>query len=668
MVEEKRPRALAARVPGMTAGLVLLACGALSAAADPGLSAGRCPDANSQRNAYFGDLHVHTALSADAFGYRLTARPDDAYRYAFEGWVMLPPLDAQGRPTRRHESPRTLDFMAVTDHAEMLGEVGVCSREGSAGYASEYCEAMRGDREGTRPWALVKQIVLPFPSRDEATCGGDFEDCTEHLGTLWKEIRDAAARWNRPCERTTFVGYEYSSFRLGSNLHRNVIFRNERVPDFPLSFVEAPRDYDLWTGLAEQCLDAGTGCDVLAIPHNMNISNGRMFSLNYPGAWTRESKAALARQRVRIEPIVEIMQHKGDSECRNGLPGVQGGVDELCDFEKMEDQILRGEDGEIDASACYEGPGADWIPRLGPSCLSRQSYARYALIEGLRQEEELGVNPFKFGLSASTDTHNAIGGAVEESGFPGHLGISDADAAGRLSLAAGRTGGMSTNPGGLIGVWATENTRDAIFDAMRRREVFGTSGPRIRLRFHGGWAYEPELCAASDRLARADAQGVPMGGDLPPRAAGGGVRQGPNFLVIAQSDPGTPGAPGTPLQRLQVVKGWVGEEGDHHQRIYEVAGSPTNGARVDLDTCEPVGSGYAELCSVWRDPEFDPGKRALYYLRAVENPSCRYSHRDCISLDPGARPEACASPHFPKTIQERAWSSPIWYTPRSDDS
>lgn len=518
----------------------------------------RCEDANPERNAYFGDLHVHTALSADAVGYQSTARPDDAYRYAFEGWVLLPPLDAEGRPTRRYESPRTLDFMAVTDHAEFLGEVGVCSREGSPGYASALCEDMRGDGEGKRSWRLVKQIVLPFPGRDEATCGDDFERCSESLGSLWKEIQEAAARWNRPCERSAFVGYEYSSFRLGSNLHRNVIFRNEVVPEVPLSFVEAPRDYQLWAGLASACLDAGTGCDVLAIPHNMNISNGRMFSLNYPGAWTRSAKADLARQRMRIEPIVEMMQHKGDSECRNGLPGVQGGVDELCDFEKLEDEILRGEDGEIETSECYEGWGADWVPHLGPSCLSRQSYARYALIEGLRQEEEVGVNPFKFGLSASTDTHNGIGGAVDEASFPGHLGKSDADTAGRISLEEGTTGGMSTNPGGLIGVWAEQNTRDAIFEAIRRREVFGTSGPRMKVRFHGGWDYEAELCDAPDRLSRADGKGVPMGGDLPPRVDSASDAVSPTFLVLAQADPGTRDAPGTPLQRLQVIKGWVG--------------------------------------------------------------------------------------------------------------
>ncbi len=624
-------------------------------------AAERCPDASPQRNAYFGDLHVHTAYSADAVGYDVTVTPDEAYRYAFEGSVMLPPLDDEGRPTRRFESPRTLDFMGVTDHAEYLGAVAICTDPSSPGYTSELCQAMHGSK-GDNPWILTSKIMLPFPSRDEETCGDDLERCTAARRSMWEKTREAAAAWNRPCESTTFVAYEYSSFRLGSNLHRNVIFGSDVVPELPRGHIDLPRDYQLWDWLASDCLDAGNGCDVLAIPHNMNISNGRMFSLNYPGAWTREAKAELARKRMRVEPIIEVMQHKGDSECRNGLPGVQGGVDELCDFEKMEDAIFRDEDGELDAGSCYEGPGADWIPHLGPDCLSRQSYARTALIEGLRQEEEIGVNPFKFGISASTDTHSGVGGAVEESKFPGHLGALDADAAGRIHEIPRKTGGMSTGPGGLIGVWAEENTREAIFAAMKRREVFGTSGPRMRVRFHGGWSLASDLCDAQDAVARADEAAVPMGSDLPAPGAGAGA---PRFLVMAQADPGAPGLVTAPLQRVQVIKGWIGEDGDHHQRVFDVAGSPDNGASVDLDTCTPRGEGHAELCRVWEDPDFDPGKRAVYYLRAVENPTCRYSQWACIRLPEDERPDACRHELFSRTLQERAWSSPIWYTPGS---
>jgi hypothetical protein len=219
---------------------------------------------------------------------------------------------------------------------------------------------------------------------------------------------------------------------------------------------------------------------------------------------------------------------------------------------------------------------------------------------------------------------------------------------------------MSTNPGGLIGVWAEENTRDAIFDAMERREVFGTSGPRMKVRFHGSWGFKPDLCEDPQRLSLADATGVPMGSDLPSRAGADAV---PSFLVLAQSDPGTAGAPGTPLQRVQVIKGWVDDAGNHQQRIYDVVGSADNGASVNLDTCETIGAGYSDLCTVWSDPEFDAEESAVYYARAVENPSCRFSQRDCLSLPEAERPPACAHEYISAIQQERAWSSPIWYTP-----
>jgi hypothetical protein len=628
--------------------------------AAPQIEAMTCPDANPLRNAYFGDLHVHTALSSDAWMFDTRTTPDDAYRYAFEGQVMLPPLDDQGRPTREHLNPRPLDFMAVTDHAEFFGETRICATPGQEGYDSALCEAIRAG-EGRSP-QLLKQIFSPFPKRDEDTCGDDLARCARESKSIWNEVQASAAKWNKSCERSSFVAYEYSSFRMGSNLHRNVIFRNEHVPDRAISFLDATRDYELWERLSRECLDAGTGCDVIAIPHNSNISNGRMFSINYPGAWTRGAKVDLARLRMRLEPVIEMMQHKGDSECRNGLPGVRGGVDEFCDFEKFETLAFKASRGGEEVPDCYEGLGADWWFHKGPDCLSAQSYARTALIEGLRQEAEIGVNPFKFGLSASTDTHNGIGGAVEEAIYPGHLGIGDDTPEKRASASSEVAGNANNNPGGLIGVLAEQNTRDSIFDALKRKEVFGTSGPRIQLRFYAGGAMPEDLCSRSDRLTIADAAGVPMGGDLTPTSVG----EAPSFLVMAQADAGTAALPGTPLERLQVVKGWIDEEGVSNQHVYDVAGSFERRASVDLETCEPGGEvGYQELCRVWQDPDFDPSRRALYYLRAIENPTCRYSQRACLALDPADRPAACSDGTFPSTIQERAWSSPIWYTPDS---
>jgi hypothetical protein len=365
-----------------------------------------------------------------------------------------------------------------------------------------------------------------------------------------------------------------------------------------------------------------------------------------------------ARLRARMEPVVEVMQHKGDSECRPDAPGILGATDELCGFEKFEDNAFRRRGDGGPPGECWDGALADWVPHLGPDCLSHRSYARYALIEGLAEEARIGVNPFKFGLMASTDTHNGMAGGVEERSWPGHLGIADGATERRLDPQPGSMGNMANGPGGLIGVWAEENSRSSIFDAIRRREVFGTSGPRIRPRFYGSWQLPPGLCERSDAVALADASGVPMGADLPDRHGD----HSPEFAVLAARDPGTDSAPGGRLQRIQIVKGWVGDDGGLHQAVIDVAGGE-NGASVDPDTCTPEGPGADLLCGVWRDPDFDPARRAVYYARVVENPSCRYSAWQCLALPEGDRPPGCDSKQIPRVQQERAWTSPIWYTP-----
>ncbi len=488
------------------------------------LDAPRVPCAHRDANkmALFGDLHVHTTLSSDARNYDVDVRPDGAYRYAFGEPVLLPPRAEEGRGgTRPVRIDRPLDFAAVTDHAEFLGETVLCDDPVSPSYYTGQCEAIR-DAKTPRDSPLGFKIMFPFPARETEICGDDLSRCLDGILDGWGETRQAAADWNdetAACERTTFVAYEYSSFRMGSNLHRNVIFRNERVPKRPISYMDVQREWELWSLLDGLCNDSDTGCDALAIPHNSNISNGRMFKIDYPGASSIEEQAARARLRIEIEPIVEIMQHKGDSECRQGVPGVVGGDDGLCDFEKFENTafatILGEEDGASAVGECYDGPMQDWVPHLGPSCLSRRSYVRYALADGLAEEARIGVNPFKFGLMASTDTHNALAGGVQERTFPGHLGMADAAPETRLRSGEGGTmGDSSNNPGGLIGVWAEENSRDAIFDAMQRKEVFGTSGPRIQPRFYAAGIYRM-TCARADPLATALAVGVPMGADLP---------------------------------------------------------------------------------------------------------------------------------------------------------
>ncbi len=624
-----------------------------------------CTDSNPLRNAYFGDLHVHSSYSSDAYMWRVRLTPQDAYRYAFGESVLLPPLDESGQTgTRSVHIDRPLDFAAVTDHSEFLAE-GLFCTEPEANpevYASDFCVDYRQDVG--RSIKLALRIFSPFSWRSAEVCGESGEDCKRGAQTIWQRTIQAAEDWDdssAACERSTFVAYEYTSHRMGSNLHRNVIFRSTTVPPNPITYVEASREWLLWQKLQEDCLEAGNGCDVLAIPHNSNISNGRMFAVDYPGARTPEAQAARAALRARVEPIIEIYQHKGDSECRNGVSGILGGDDELCDFEKFENLAFETNHGTVDVEECGEGRWADWTPHKGPSCLSPLSYARFALIEGLAEAERIGVNPFKFGITASTDTHNALAGGVEEKTFAGHLGIGD-DTPQKRATWSGEVGGNTSNsPGGLIGIWAGHNSRDALFDAMTRREVFGTSGPRIQPRFFGGWRYGESLCEDPELLATAYADGVPMGSDLPEREGD----TSPVFLAAALSDAGTTANPGTPLQRLQVVKGWVDGDGNRQQRVYDVAGDAENGAAVDLDTCSQRGSGFAQLCQVWRDPEFDPNRRAVYYLRAVENPSCRYSAWQCLEMPEAERPADCQLPQARRAIQERAWSSPIWYTPGS---
>ncbi len=624
----------------------------------------RCVDTNPLKSAYFGDLHVHTTLSSDAYNFDVRARPDDAYRYAFGEPIVLPPNDEYGVGTREVRIDRPLDFAAVTDHAEFLGEMKLCLDPDSAASKTEFCEAV-ANGTGREP-ALVKMIVSPLAARDAATCGSDGVDCWEAAVSGWQEIQRAAETWNdstEACQRTAFIAYEYSSFRLGSNLHRNVIFRTSEVPNRPISFIEVSREWDLWKLLKEGCIDSGTSCDVLAIPHNSNISNGRMFAVDYPGAYSVDAQRERAELRAAIEPIVEVMQHKGDSECRPTIPGVIAPLDELCVFEKFENGSFRATTGSEpnDVGECYAGPLADWVPHMGPNCISKLSYTRYALTEGLKEEARLGVNPFKFGLMASTDTHNATPGAVEEKSYPGHLGKSDAAATTRTSSDTDLAGNTNNNPGGLIGVWSEENSRDALFEAMRRREVFGTSGPRIQPRFFGGFDLSPDACDDPEAVAIAYRDGVPMGGDLVGPAPVGAK---PVFLAMANRDPGTAENPGSLLERIQVIKGWVDAEGQSHQAVFDVAGfSNGGGALVNLETCEPRGPGYHRLCGTFTDAGFDPDQRAVYYARVVENKSCRYSKWQCLELPEDERPAACGSPSVPKIIRERAWTSPIWYTP-----
>ncbi|MEE2704277.1 MAG: DUF3604 domain-containing protein, partial [Myxococcota bacterium] len=434
----------------------------------------------------------------------------------------------------------------------------------------------------------------------------------------------------------------------GKNLHRNVIFRNEKVPHLPVNWIDTPSAFDLWQSLQAKCLDGLPGCDVLTIPHNSNLSGGLIFETarisdaEVPGPIDTEE----ARLRSRWEPLVEIMQHKGSSECdlRAGWSN-----DESCGFEKLP----------------YDSFGGKNPILADPELPNESNFVRYALKQGLLQQRDLGANAFRYGVIASTDTHIAAPGLTKEKDHPGHGGAGMA--ANEIAI-QGLPDDIELGPGGLAVLWAEENTRDALFAAMQRHETYGTSGTRPIVRFFGGWNYPENLCEDPAFVEKGYASGVPMGGELGPADPANATRA-PRFAVWAMQDPGTTADAGAPLQRIQLIKGWI--EGDQtRERVIDVAGGE-NDAGVDPRTCERRGAGASSLCSVWVDPDFDPEVPSFYYARVLENPSCRWSQYACNAAgvncqEPESVPEplaVCCSAEYPATIQERAWTSPIWYTP-----
>lgn len=614
-----------------------------------------CSSFDPLRNLYFGDLHAHTALSMDAWIFGTRALPPDAYGFATGQTLSLPPVESSPQESRSLTIDRPLDFVAVTEHAEFLGEVNACLAPESAAYDSLSCKIYREANFLSTVW-MQNPLFFPEPQRSPEICGPDGAACAQRAAEVWQGIRDAAeGAYDRSsrCTFTPFIGYEYTATTLAANLHRNVFFRNAEVPALAVSYFEEPTVQGLWAELDRSCPLDGVGCDAIAIAHNSNESNGNKFFPQRAGEWRLDDERRLAALRARVEPLVEIFQNKGDSECLDGLAGVPGKADEACSFEKLAQPPI---------DDCGSGTGLGGVMGLG--CTSKYDYIRYVLLAGLEEEERLGVNPYKLGVVAATDTHNATPGAVCENRYEGHLGTIEDTAAERLApKSLGGNQGLLDNPGGLTAVWAVENSRDAIFEAFLRRETYATSGPRISVRFFGSWSFSEDLCSAPDPVSEADRSGVPMGSDLPtPEAADAA----PAFLVLALRDSGTPGSPGTALQRVQIVKGWIDIEDGPTLEVFDVAGDRTNGASVDLDTCKPLGEGFDRLCAVWRDPDFDPRERAYYYARVLENPSCRWSRYECNRLPPGERPGACSDPSLPLTIQERAWTSPIWYGPKAE--
>jgi hypothetical protein len=579
---------------------------------------------NPLRNAYYGDLHVHTSWSLDA--YSNGDQRDDpaaAYRYG-RGEALLGP---DGKVRGQLRLP--LDFMAVTDHDAFLGETQLCHVPGDPAYDTPVCRELRAG-VSTAAFLKVYQPAMNHLTRDPAICGssvpGDANKCNRRASHLWTEVQKNADAFYQPGRFTTFTGFEWTGADRKTTgwLHRNVIFRGPRIPAWGGSAVEMKHSPErLWEWLERAC----TGdCQAIAIPHNTNYGMGvALAPTNSDGTpLTRETAA----RRVKAEPLIEIHQIKGNSECMTGYLT----NDENCNF-------------ELSIRPCRPGQGG--------FCAHASNFVRNALKTGLVIEAQVGVNPFKYGIIGSTDDHKSAAGSTGEQEWPGSF-------FGVIGGPIRESGGTSNNPGGLAGVWAEENTREAIFDALRRRETFGTSGTRIRLRFFGGWTYPLDLHTSRTLVEVAYQSGVPMGGDLPSRPA---KAKAPRLVAWATKDPNSAG-----LQKVQIVKGWTAA-GETREQVYDVACADgirpdprthrcaDNGATANLSTCRyDTNKGAAELSTTWIDPEFNPAERAFYYLRVLENPTCRWSTWQAVAAN-------ALPPNGPALIQERAWSSPIWYTP-----
>ncbi len=609
--------------------------------------------ADASRQLLWGDTHLHTSYSFDAFlNGNQSADPDTAYRWA-KG---LPVIHPYHRARIQVETP--LDFLVVADHAEYLGMLrklylGEFAHEGETPAfvrrLREAVDAGRGSElfTGVLPEAAIAPGETRNPVTDDGQpnqlpIAGDGERIRE---TAWSETTTAADRHNEPGRFTAMIGWEWSSIPNGANLHRVVMTSadGETARRFmPFASTDSMYPDDLWAWLDETT--RATGAEFVAIPHNPNISKGYMYGATAldGSPYTAES----ARTRARWEPVSEVTQYKGDSEAHPDLSP----DDPFADFETYEGYI------QTNVQA-YEASVGD--------------YARSALRRGLEIEARVGANPYKFGLIGATDSHSGLA-AAEEDNFWGKMAV-DSTPESKGLFGVGRVvDGWNIGAQGLAGVWADENTRDAILAAFRRREVYATTGPRMQVRFFGGWDFSARDADAADLVERGYAKGVPMGGDLagpPPEARGlgrlfGGAAEAPSFLIHAAKDPKSAN-----LDRIQVVKGWLAEDGTSRERVYDVAWSG-NRSRGEDGAIAPVGNtvdletgtwtddiGAAELVEVWTDPDFDASQRAFYYVRVLEIPTPRHSLLDAIAL---RQPPSDAQP---PTLQERAYTSPIWYTP-----
>ena len=588
---------------------------------------------------YWGDTHLHTALSPDAGLFGNTLGVEEAYRFARGEEV----TSSAGLPARLG---RPLDWLVVTDHTDMMG-FGTDLKQGAPNLLAvpksrKWIEGLQ--KGGDAAAAAALDLITTFSQgKIPKQIVKDYSPGSPVFAGVWDTIVDAAEKHNEPGRFTAFIGYEWTSVPQGNNLHRNVIFRDggdrarQMMPMTTLRPLGSTDPLDLYKWMENY--EAKTGGQVLALAHNGNLSNGWMFPVDktYAGSDVNQE---YVQQRAKWEPLYEITQIKGDGEAHPYLSP----DDEFADYGTWDA-------GNLDLSTAKK-----------PSMLQYE-YAREALKQGLALEKKFGTNPYKFGFSGATDSHTSLATAEEENFFG--KSTSAEPSKDRVNHPFAKTDkgvfeGYEMVSSGYTGVWATDNTREAIWDAMARREVYSTTGPRIPVRFFGGWDFNQDDLRSRAPAFRGYEKGVPMGGDLTQAPDG----KAPTFMVYALRDP-----IGANLDRIQIVKGWMDSAGELHEKVYDVVWSderkadakgklPSVGNTVDLDAANWTNTiGASELGTVWTDSDFDPKEKAFYYARVIEIPTPRWVLYDKVRLDADI-PKGAKLVH-----QERAYTSPIWYAP-----
>jgi hypothetical protein len=589
---------------------------------------------NFPTQVYWGDTHLHTNNSLDARAFGVTLGPEEAYRFARGEEVTA----SHGE---RVKLSRPLDWLVVADHSDAMGTMNEIVKGNPALMRDPKVKSWhdRIVQGGDTALAATMEVIETFAGVSGEAIPEILMD-RDFVGSVWERYIDTAEKYNDPGRFTTIIGYEWTSTEGGNNLHRNVLYRggaDEARQMLPYTTAESFNPEDLWKWL--QAYEDKTGGRVLALAHNGNVSNGMMFPEVNPATGEPLSRS-YAETRIRWEPIYEVTQIKGDGESHPYLSP----NDEFAGYDTLWDKGNLGPVPKKDGMLGYE-------------------YARAALKTGLTLEQMLGVNPYKFGMVGSTDSHTGLATGEEENFFGKHSGKEPKPE--RANALVGSFGevkyyGWEQVSSGYAAVWATENTRAAIWDAMKRKEVYATTGPRILVRLFGGWDFE--AADANNRLPAGVGytKGVPMGGDLQAAPSG----KAPTFLVAALKDPYSGN-----LDRIQIVKGWLDADGTTHEKVHDVAWSggrepgrdgklPPVGNTVDVANATWANTiGAPELITVWKDPDFDPAQRAFYYARVIEIPTPRWTAYDAKRF--GIEMDA----KIPMITQERAYTAPIWYTP-----